>query len=148
MTMMKYKGYTASVTYEPDDRLFFGKVLDIADFVVFQGETVDELEASFHESVDGYLDFCARKGFEPARPYSGKFVLRLPPPLHQRVTAAARRDNTSMNNWIVEAVQMRVEASEAKLVNPARLERDEDDADDEDDEQEAEEQRIDEAAAG
>jgi predicted HicB family RNase H-like nuclease len=123
MNMMKYRGYTATVEYDPDDRLFFGDVIDIADTIVFQGDTVDVLEASFRKSVDGYLEYCAKKGMEPARPYSGKFVLRLPPPLHKRLTAAARRDNTSMNQWTVEAIQMRIEASESKLVNPAAAER-------------------------
>ena len=34
---MKYKGYTGSVDYDPEDRLFFGRVDGITDIVSFQG---------------------------------------------------------------------------------------------------------------
>jgi predicted HicB family RNase H-like nuclease len=111
---MKHKGYTGSVEFDPDGRVFHGRILGItADIITFQGTTVDELEQDFREAVDDYLDLCAQDGVEPQRPYSGRFVLRLEPSLHGRVTAAARRQKTSINKWIAAAVQMRLDAENA-----------------------------------
>lgn len=107
---MSYKGYSGSVEYDPAGRIFHGRVHDITDVVTFQGTSVEELEMEFRTSVDVYLEMCAEDGVEPQRPYSGRFVLRLPPELHGQVTAAARRQKTSMNSWINEAIRMRLDA--------------------------------------
>jgi predicted HicB family RNase H-like nuclease len=107
--MMKYKGYTGSVEYDPGDRIFHGRIQGItADIVTFEGTSVDELEQDFKESVDDYLAGCTEDGIEPQRPYSGRFVLRLPPDIHGEVTAAARMAKTSMNSWIVETIKARL----------------------------------------
>lgn len=109
--MMEYKGFTGSVEFSPGDRIFHGKINGItADLVTFEGVTVEELEADFRQAVDDYLSYCEKKGIEPQRPYSGRFVLRIPPELHGQVTAAGRRSRTSMNAWIVEAIRMRLQA--------------------------------------
>lgn len=112
--MMKHKGYTGSVEFDPDGRIFHGRILGItADIITFQGTTVDELERDFREAVDDYLDLCAEDGVEPQRPYSGRFVLRLEPSVHGRVTAAARMAKVSMNQWIAGAIRMRLDAENA-----------------------------------
>ncbi len=41
---------------------------------------------AFHDSVDDYLTFCAERGEEPEKPYSGKFVVRVEPELHKNIT--------------------------------------------------------------
>ena len=41
-TTMNYKGYTASMTFDPEDRVIVGRVLDINDIVSFHGESVTE----------------------------------------------------------------------------------------------------------
>ena len=52
---MKYKGYGAVIEYDEEDRLFFGKVINITDVIVFDGLSVEELEKSFHQAIDEYL---------------------------------------------------------------------------------------------
>lgn len=112
---MKYRGYAGSVEFHAEERIFHGRVLGTtADIITFQGTSVDALEADFRAAVDDYLALCAEDGVEPQRPYSGKFVLRLPPGTHGQVTAAARLARTSMNRWIVEAIQMRLDAENAR----------------------------------
>jgi predicted HicB family RNase H-like nuclease len=107
---MSYRGYTGSVEYDADDRVFHGRVSGITDVVSFAGATVDELEASFQNSVDVYLGLCAERGMEPQKPYSGRFVLRLSPEVHREASIAARRARASMNSWIVSAIQMRLDS--------------------------------------
>ena len=50
--MKPYKGYVASLTLEPDDRMFHGTVEGIRDVIHFAGASIDELEAAFQASVD------------------------------------------------------------------------------------------------
>lgn len=35
--VMTYKGYAASMTYDPDDKILVGRVLDRADIIGFHG---------------------------------------------------------------------------------------------------------------
>ena len=49
---MTYKGYTASMEFDADDRILVGRVLHIDDIISFHGDSVAEFEAAFKESVD------------------------------------------------------------------------------------------------
>jgi predicted HicB family RNase H-like nuclease len=117
---MKYKGYTGSVEYEPDDRVFFGTVDGITDIVTFEGDNVEELESAFRESVDVYLEMCAERGVEAQRPCSGKFVLRITPEMHRAAAAAARTQDESLNGWITGAIHMRLALNEKRPANLAQ----------------------------
>lgn len=117
---MKYKGYTGSVEYDPDDRIFHGSVDNITDIVTFQGDSVEELETAFRDSVDEYLDFCAEQGVEAQRPCSGKFVLRITPEMHREAAAAARTQDESLNGWITGAIKMRLAAKEKRPASKRR----------------------------
>lgn len=103
--MMKYKGYTGHVEYDDDAKIFHGELLGIKDVVTFQGISVDEIEQSFKDSVDDYLAFCAERGEEPDRPFSGKFNLRIPPKLHAKLSIAAQLHGESLNNYITKMLQ-------------------------------------------
>lgn len=102
--MMKYKGYTGHVEYDDEAKIFHGEVLGIKDVVTFQGTTVDEIEQAFKDSVDDYLAFCAERGEEPDKPFSGKFNLRIPPELHAKLSIAAQLQGESLNNYIAKAL--------------------------------------------
>jgi len=58
----------------------------------------------FQESVDDYLDFCRERGEEPDKPFSGKLTLRLDPELHRSIYIRSKRENKSLNHWIIEAL--------------------------------------------
>ncbi len=96
---MEYKGYIGTVEFSDSDRVFHGKIVGIRDVVTFEGDSVAGLEQAFRESVDDYLAFCAERGEEPDKPYSGKFVLRVDPTVHRAIAAAAARDHMSVNAW-------------------------------------------------
>ena len=117
---MKYKGYTGTVEYDADDRLFHGRVDAITDIIAFEGDSVEALESDFRNSIDDYLDFCAERGVEPQRPCSGKFVLRVPPELHREAAAAARTQDESLNTWITGAIRMRLALKEKRPAGKRR----------------------------
>ena len=105
MTTMHCKGYEAVVEYDADADLFHGEVIDMRDVVTFQGRSVDELKQAFSDSIDDYLAFCAERGEEPEKPYSGQFVVRVEPVLHRAVVLAAKRAGISLNKWVARTLE-------------------------------------------
>lgn len=98
--MMNYKGYRCTIRFDDEAEIFHGEVTGLRDVVTFQGKTVEELKVAFRESVDDYLDFCAARGEEPDKPYSGRFLLRVDPSLHRRLVELSADEGESLNNWI------------------------------------------------
>lgn len=103
--MMIYKGYTGHVEFDAEAGLFHGEVLDTRDVITFQGTSVEELNQAFQDSVDDYLEFCEKRGEEPDKPFSGRLMLRVPPTLHRRVYAQAKREGKSLNQWVVDKLK-------------------------------------------
>jgi predicted HicB family RNase H-like nuclease len=77
----------------------------------FYGKTPKELRAQFKKSLAVFLAVCKEKGMEPSRSYSGKFNLRIPPELHERLAIAAQAEGKSINMLVQEALARRVAGS-------------------------------------
>lgn len=69
---MKYKEYEAVIEYDEEDRLYFGRVINIEDVIVFDGLSVDELEQSFQQVIDEYLVDNQARNKQPNRPFSNQ----------------------------------------------------------------------------
>ncbi len=67
---MKYKGYQAIIEYDEEDRLFFGRVINIRDIIVFDGLSVHELEKAFQTVIEQYLADCKTVNKSPETPVS------------------------------------------------------------------------------
>jgi predicted HicB family RNase H-like nuclease len=102
--MFKYKGYIGRVEFDEGDELFHGEVVNTRDVITFQGKSVRELKRSLKNSVDDYLEFCRERGEKPDRPFSGKFVVRIPPEVHREAFIEAKRSGKSLNAWVREAI--------------------------------------------
>ncbi|MBD3305705.1 toxin-antitoxin system HicB family antitoxin [candidate division KSB3 bacterium] len=100
--MLSYKGYLGQVEFDPDAKVFYGRVLNTRDTITFQSEQAATLEEEFQTSIDTYLAFCEELGEAPEKPYSGKFVLRLSPEGHRAVALAAQLAHKSLNAWAAE----------------------------------------------
>lgn len=100
--MLKYKGYTGFVIYDDEARIFHGEVVGLTAVITFQGTTIDEIETSFKDSVDDYLDWCKERGKEPEKVQSGKFNLRMPPQLYIEIAVKAAQEGSSINSYIVK----------------------------------------------
>ena len=74
--MMKYKGYSAAVAFDYEAGVLQGEVVDTRDAIVFEGDSVAQLEREFQYSIDDYLAACAERGRTPDRPFSGRIPLR------------------------------------------------------------------------
>ena len=103
--MMEYKGYIGKVEIDAEAGALYGEVINVRDVITFEGTTVEEVQKAFHESVDDYLEFCAKRGESPEKPFSGKFVLRLPAELHRKAYIQAKLKDKSLNSWVTEVLQ-------------------------------------------
>ena len=105
MGYLRYKGYTGSVEFSEEDDCLFGKVQGLhGTLISYEGTTIDEIREDFQGAIDDYLDSCKERGIEPAKPYSGKFVVRMTSDLHSRVAAIAEATGTTINEFITRAV--------------------------------------------
>jgi predicted HicB family RNase H-like nuclease len=107
--MIEYKGYIGHVEFDDEAEIFHGEVINTRDVITFQGKTVDEIKQAFRDSVEDYLDYCAKLGQSPEKPFTGKFMLRIPPDLHRKIYVAAKESGESINAWIKEQLTHSVE---------------------------------------
>lgn len=103
--MFTYKGYIGKVDYDDGAGIFHGEIINTRDVITFQGKSVSELKKALRESVEDYLEFCRERGEEPDRPFSGKFVVRIPPEVHREAFLKAKRAGKSLNAWVREVIQ-------------------------------------------
>ncbi len=101
---MEYKGYFSKVEFDDEADILHGEVINLRDVITFEGETVKEIKQAFQDSVDDYLEFCAERGENPEKPYSGKFIVRVEPALHKNITIEARKAGKSLNVWVNNAI--------------------------------------------
>jgi predicted HicB family RNase H-like nuclease len=103
--MMEYKGYVGKVEYDDEAGIFHGEVVNLRDVITFQGKSVEDLRLAFQDSIDDYLEFCAQRNEEPEKPFSGKFIVRIPPELHRKIYTQAKLSGKSLNSWVSEALE-------------------------------------------
>ena len=103
--MMEYKGYIGKVEIDEEVGILYGEVINVRDVITFEGTTVEQVQQAFRESVADYLDFCAQRGESPEKPFSGKFVVRLPAELHREAYIQAKLKDQSLNRWVTEVLQ-------------------------------------------
>lgn len=98
--IMTYKGYSASMEFDPDDKIIVGRVLNIDDIISFHAESVDGFEQAFHQSIDDYLQACEQLEQAAEKPASGKLMLRISPKIHAAALKSAQKSGQSMNKWV------------------------------------------------
>ena len=106
MSMMEYKGYYGTVTFDDEVGTFFGRVNNLPkDGITFEGKSVEELRTAFRESVDDYLAWCKERG----EAYSGKFNIRISPDLHAKAAVKAQARGESLNDFVTKAIEDEIE---------------------------------------
>ena len=108
-SLMEYQGYHGKIEYSTEERKFFGKVVDIDGTIVFEGSSVSELEYSFRNAVDRYLDWCREIGKKPVREYKGSFNVRISPELHRDAALTAAENNSTLNQFVAQAIKEKLQ---------------------------------------
>ena len=110
MNLMKVDGYHARIEYDEETDQFRGEILGLSGGADFYGSSPDELRREFKKSLDVFLQVCKEQGIEPRRHFSGKFNLRIPPELHEKLAISAEAQGKSLNTLAQEALQKSVMA--------------------------------------
>lgn len=80
---------------------FYGRILEL-DGCQSTSDTLDGLYKSLNEAMEGYLEVKLENNLpipipELSNNYSGKFVVRLPKSLHQKLAIEAAKEGISLN---------------------------------------------------
>lgn len=99
--------YTRLVTEMNDEsgHYFYGRILEL-DGCQSTGDTVEELYESLNEAMEGYIEVKLENNLpiplpERTEDFSGKFNVRLPKSLHQRLTIEADNEGVSLNQLVL-----------------------------------------------
>ena len=96
--------YTIMIQERNDDgHYYFGRVLEL-EGCMSHGETIEELQANILEAMECYIESCLRDKEPVPVPvteskYSGKFNIRIPKSLHERLAIEAKREGVSLNQY-------------------------------------------------
>ena len=79
---------------------YFANVLEL-DGCMSDGETFEDAYKNIREAMSGWIETKLAYGFEIPLPksndYSGKFVIRMPKSLHQKLVIEAEKEGVSLN---------------------------------------------------
>ncbi len=114
---LEYKGYSGSVNYSAEDKVFYGKLEGINDLVNFEADNVKDLEAGFKEAVNDYLQTCAELGKEPEKTYKGVFNVRVPQSIHKRISTLAVKRGLKLNDLVNRSLDYMINNEEQVLKN-------------------------------
>ena len=99
--MLTYKGYIGKVSFDDEAEIFHGEVCGLRDVVTFQATAAAEVKQAFQASIDDYLEFCEQTRQPPDKPFSGKFIVRIPAELHRDLHNLAAAQEVSLNSLVV-----------------------------------------------
>ncbi|MEA3535029.1 type II toxin-antitoxin system HicB family antitoxin [Rhizobium sp. CC-YZS058] len=117
MRTVSHKGYQASVEFE--DGALFIKVLHIDDLLIAECDRASDAARVAGELIDAYLDDCRQAGRAPSKPFKGSFNVRMPPGLHERAARRASDEGRSLNAWVCQAVEDKLDGKTAVSLTPS-----------------------------
>lgn len=85
---------------------YYGRILEL-DGCQSSGDTFDEAYQGLQEAMEGYIETKLDNGFDVPIPttvdekYSGKFNVRLPKTLHQKLSVEAEKEGISLNQYVL-----------------------------------------------
>lgn len=115
-SMLEYRGYHASVEYDAEDEIFVGEVFGISDSLNFHGTSVAELKEMFEQSIDNYLELCAKIGKTPDREFKGTFNVRISPEMHKKAALEAARQKITLNQFVTRAISQSLKSEEKEEI--------------------------------
>ncbi len=104
--------YNIITSYMEDEtgNYYYGRVLEL-DGCQSTADTIDELYENLKEAMSGWIETKIENGFEVPLPitadnYSGKFNVRIPKSLHQKLAIEAEKEGVSLNQYVVYKLSM------------------------------------------
>ena len=116
-SIMEYNGYHAKVEFDDQDKIFVGTVMGLNDTLAFHGKSVSELEVSFQNCIEDYLDLCKEIGKQPEKEFKGIFNVRISPDSHREAAMDAAIDGITLNQFVAEAIEEKIERKRTMVAN-------------------------------
>ena len=76
--------------------------------ISYEGDSLTQLKADFHQAVDDYLEMCVEKKVSPEKAFKGSFNIRIGADLHRDLALKAQEKNMSINSFIKVVLQKEV----------------------------------------
>jgi predicted HicB family RNase H-like nuclease len=105
INVMTIEGFKAVIAFDPDIQMFRGEFVGLNGGADFYAADVEGLKREGAVSLRVFLDACTKRGIEPRKHFSGKFVLRLDPATHEAATVAATAAGQSLNQWAQDVLR-------------------------------------------
>jgi predicted HicB family RNase H-like nuclease len=103
--VMNISGYQAVIAFDPEISMFRGEFLGLNGGADFYAADVEGLHREGETSLRVFLEACQRRSVDPKKHYSGKFMLRLDPEIHEAASVAAAAHGQSLNQWAVSTIR-------------------------------------------
>ena len=103
--VMTIGGHQAVIAYDSEIEMFRGEFIGLNGGADFYAPDVAGLHKEGQASLTAFMDECAKHGIEPRKIFSGKFVLRVSPEIHQAAAIAAAANGESLNQWVAGAIK-------------------------------------------
>ncbi|MCV7198444.1 type II toxin-antitoxin system HicB family antitoxin [Mycobacterium angelicum] len=103
--------YTFRVQWSLEEHQYVGRCVELP-FLSRGAPTAREALAAASDAVDEHLRALAESDLQPPEPlterrYSGKFIVRTSPALHERLAIEAAEEQISMNQLVVQKLSGR-----------------------------------------
>ncbi|MRW85888.1 toxin-antitoxin system HicB family antitoxin [Pseudoduganella sp. FT26W] len=109
--VMKIDGHQAVIVFDPEIEMFRGEFVGLNGGADFYALDVAGLQREGALSLALFLKTCEEQGIEPLKNFSGKFVLRVPPAIHEAAALAAAASGKSLNQWMTELLETSLRAA-------------------------------------
>jgi predicted HicB family RNase H-like nuclease len=73
--MINYKGYIGHFTFDETKNIFYGRVANTHDLIIFQGKSIKETQEAFQDAINEHLEWCKKYGKKPEKSFSLEQVL-------------------------------------------------------------------------
>lgn len=103
--VMTINGYKAVIAYDPEIEMFRGEFIGLSGGADFYARDIEGLHREAEISLRVFLEACEKDGVDPRRHFSGKFVLRVNPEVHEEVVIVAAAEGKSLNQWVSEVLE-------------------------------------------
>lgn len=111
--LLTVEGCKAVVEFDPEIELFRGEFVGLNGGADFYASDIEGLKKEAKISLNTFLDMCKEKGIEPKKHYSGRFNVRIPSQLHEKIVMLATSEQKSLNQWIEDALQQNAQHEHA-----------------------------------
>ena len=115
--MFRYRGFMGAVSRSEIDGVIRGEVINSTTDILFEGETIGDAMASFHQAIDDYVAWCKRFHMQPKKLFSGEVPLKMPPALHGLLATLARQTGKSIQGYVLDVLLAHAASAEAKSIH-------------------------------